>query len=428
MKSFLIRMCCSYLLYGAIAGPVTDPFSPQISTKTSERVQEIQNLAGQDLEGAIALTLETESNEDAAVLAFVLGNLYFQNEQYEEAEEAYAQAVEFFPAFRSAKINLGRIYLIQEKPELTVSLYQELVRDGVADGETWTLLGHALMQESEPVAAESAYRQAWLLDLSKQEAKRGLLNSLLQQERYEEVRFLSKELLADAPLQKEYWSAKSHAELALGDHNAAMNSLEQARRLGQADPQMLTVLGELYLEQRIPEQAVVSFQQAVKDGAGGIDRQMKIVEVLLNADLTEEATAIFAQVQLSYEAMGVQEQVPYEGEVIKLNSRIQLQKGSLEAASDLLISYLGKEPMDGEALMMMAEALRGQGEWLQAESYLERATRIKGMEADALVQLAMLQVDNKQWPQAIQSLERAQVFEEQEQVTRYLQQLRRMTQ
>ncbi|MEX2606271.1 MAG: tetratricopeptide repeat protein [Kiritimatiellia bacterium] len=409
-----------------VSAQSADPFRPTVNRRESEWIQEAQQKGADDLEQAIAGLKERDLSTASAAVDFTLGNLYFQSENHEQAAAAYEKALEKFPAFRNAKINLGRIYLILEREAEAIRLYQELVRDGVADAETYLLLGHALMMESFPVSAENAYRQALLLDQNLREAKRGLLSTLMSQERHREGLSLAKELLILEPGQREYWAARANAQLALGETAEAASGLEQARRLGSVDADMLATLGELYLQQQAPAEAAARFEEAFEMGEDRLQRRERAITGFLQTGAAEEAERLLEGFKTRLDRLSPAEKPEWELSYLRLRSRVDLEKGDLEEALRKGQRILETDPLDGGTLLMLAGIYEEQGDLEQAVSYCERAARIQGFEADAFIRQALIEAGRQRVERAVQLLERAQTYQENAAVARYLRQLRRM--
>lgn len=426
MKQFFFWLLVFLFFGGRVLGQNADPFSPTVTPAESEQIRLARTLGEQDPVKAVAQLRGEIKASASAALDFTLGNLLFQNEQYAEAASAYETALKKFPAFRDAKINLGRVYLLLERPEASVRVYQELVRDGIADAETYVLLGHGLMMGTRPVSAETAYRQALLLDENGREARHGLLNALMAQQRDAEVLALTGELLKAEPGRRPYWAARANAQLSLGKPGDAAQSLEQARRLGVADAEMLSMLGQLYLQEGIPEEAVARFEEAFSGGELSLLRREQAVRGLMQLDRLTDAERLLAVLGAQLKSLPDAERVPAEGTVLKLNCRLKVRQGRTEEAGDLIRKGLEKNPLDGELLQLQAGVLREQDREEEAVLVLQRLSRIQGFEAEALLQLAQIEVDRKNWAAAVKLLERAQVFEEKPEWDDYLQQLRKM--
>lgn len=424
MRFFILYVFLFFGTVSSIRAQSPDPFSPTVTRSEAALLSEAMRM--EDPAAAIALLKKEESKGMPAALAFSLGNLYFQTEQYPGAVAAYKDALEKFPNFRNAKINLGRVYLIQENRPEAIRLYQELVRDGVADGETYFWLGQALMLEGQVVSAESAYRQCLLLDQNRTEAKQGLLNCLMMQKRDREALALATELIQGDVSQRAFWAGRVNAQLSLADTAGALQSLEQVWRLGVADGEMLAMAGELYMMQGLFKEAVLRFEEAFAMGELPLRRHGQAVRGMLEAGELEAAEAallvMVSEVKIRPEA----ERSELEGWILNLQSQLLMRQGKTAEAEILLRHRLESDPLNGEVLGVLAELEREQGQLEAAMLLRERQARVSGFEAEALLGMGQIEVQRENWAQAIALMERAQVFEETPQVARYLQQLRRM--
>lgn len=423
MRTIFLWYLLQLISCGLLFAQAADPFSPTVTRAESELIQKAMGMP--DEQDGVELLQEEMSESSSAALYFSLGSLFFQMENYPEAAEAYEQAVGRYPGFRDAKINLGRVYVLLERPEESVRVFQELVRDGSADAETYLLLGHGLMMMNQSLSAETAYRQVLLLDQMNVDAKQGLLNCLLSQQRDADVLSLTDELLQQEVTRKAYWAARVNAQLSLGKSEEAASSIEQARRLGVADSEMLALLGQLYLDE-IPEEAVIRLEESFAGGEISIQRRAQVVLGLLYLGRLRDAERFIDEMGSHLSSMPEAERAEMEGLMLKLNIRLALLQKRFDEAGDLVQKGLERNPLDGELLGMRAEILLEQGMEEESLIVLEQLARLPGFEAEALLKSAQIQADRGQWAFALQLVERAQVFEEKPQLQAYVQQLRRM--
>jgi len=87
---------------------------------------------------------------------------------------------------------------------------------------------------------------------------------------------------------------------------------------------------------------------------------------------------------------------------------------------------LGKNPTDGEALILVGEYYANKGEREKAEFKYERAAKIEGFEADAMVKHAQLLVQYQKYVQAVELLTKAQKIRPRDSVQRYLEAIERV--
>ena len=89
-----------------------------------------------------------------------------------------------------------------------------------------------------------------------------------------------------------------------------------------------------------------------------------------------------------------------------------------------LLSFLSDSPLDGEALLFLADLQQQQGHHEKALLTLERATRIEKVRHRALLQRARIHVGQGDYDEAIALLEDAQALSYRRDVEKYLSQVR----
>ena len=395
-----------------------DPFEPEVSSADRRLLQEAIDV-GQTNAIAAARMLATGDRRGAAV-AFTAGNFYFQAESYTEAATAYEEAIEKFPRFRSARANLGRVYLLQDEPAKTIQLYQSLVADGQADADVYLLLGHALQMQSRPVSAETAFRQALLLNPEKAEAMKGLIQTLLEQERYQEALALTGEVLALQPDNRELWRLRANAMMLLSRYSQAIQTIETAKRLHLVDAELLSLQGDLFLHAGQPADALSAYMDAFGQAPPSPEQALRAMEGFL---MLEDAAGMQQLLSVLETEDWLAE---HQSALLRMRAQNALQTENLEEAASLSEKAVALNPLDGRALFLLADLAEQAGELERAVLYCERAARISGYEVDAWVRQAQIEVRRNRLERAIPLLESAQAREDQPHVARYLEQLRRM--
>lgn len=423
-------LCSPAMLWLLLAAPplraqnTSDPFEPTVSEDEAVFLQRVLSVSETNVTAAVSLLRDERPEEaESPVFDFTLGNLHFQEDQLPEAETAYRAAVEKMPRFRAALMNLGRVLLLREKPDQTIEIYQRLVEDGQATADILLLLGHALLLEDAPAGAETAYRQALLLRPRDPEIRTGLAKTLLRQERYREGLAVVRELLDRDPLNRELWSLRINALLSDAEHEHAIRAIEQARRLDRASPEMLATLGDLWLNADRPADALAAYREAFADEAPSAERMLRAIEGFLMVDDPEGAEAMFRRAD---EAVDPDAHPEAHLRLTRLRARHAMRRERLDQAARLLRDVLERDPLDGRALLTLAdlEARRDQPE--KALLAAERAGRVEGFEAEALLRRARIEVSRGRYDAAIPLLESAQTFQPRDAVARYLEQVRRL--
>jgi Flp pilus assembly protein TadD len=423
----LLLLSVPFVVHSARAIDSSDAglFEPTVTRQEADLLREVAEFPRDNRTGAIALLREQISDQSSPALDFALGNFLYQDDRLDEAEQAYNAAVDKMPAFREALNNLVRVYLIQEKPEEAIGVFQKLLRDGQGDSQTLLLLGHCLLLLDKPVQAEGAYRQSLVLEPDDPDAMRGLIKSLIGQQRNAEVLSLTRELQNNSPYDEELWNLRANAHLALEQPLEAITSLETARLLDRASPDMLVMLGDLHLHGDRPRDAVAAYRQAFSIEEPDAGQMLRAVEGLLSIEGLAEAEELLQRIRSSE----ANHPLPFgQGRRAKLEGRLAAMQGDFDQAGKSYESVIRESPLDGEAMIALAAIRNASGRAGEGRILLERAARIEGFEARALVRLAELEVEQERFQMAVTLLERAQVFKEQPHVARYLEQVRRIAQ
>ena len=402
-----------------------NPFAPSVTQAEAALLERALAESRHALPSAISIVQEENSETSSAALDFALGNFHYQNGDMSSAELAYVKAARKLPTFRAALNNLARVYLARDKPRRAMSVFQALIRDGQGDAATYRLLGHSLDQLSQPVSAEGAYRHALLLDPGNTEAMRGLARALIHQQRNTEVLSLTQELQQQAPYDEELWSLRANAHLAMGQIDETINAIETAQLLGAVRPALWATLGDLYLNRGQPKDAVTAYTKAFAVDRPNVHHMLQAAHSLLFYDATEEAAELMERVHDMAKDPGLTPEQAQRAEGLK--ARLFVQRGETDAATQVYLEILKKNPLDGESILALADVYRQAGRRGDTRILLEQASRIEGFEAQALVALAQQAVEQSRFSEAVDLLERAQAFNPQPHIARYLEQVRRIT-
>ncbi|MCK4249348.1 MAG: tetratricopeptide repeat protein [Candidatus Omnitrophica bacterium] len=426
IKTVLIILLC--LMFINTSGLCREPGSeePTVSQKEAEILEQVIKLSEEDLETAIEfLSAKVVSNSSSA-LDFSLGNLYFQKDKLEEAEDAYRNALKKLPGFSRARANLARILIGQGKIDAAIKEFKEILLAGKTRPSTLTLIGYTFLLKDRPVPAETAYRQALLLEPDDINAYLGLAKCLVQQERFKEAVKVLEDLLEDNPLNKELWFLLANANLALEKSDRAVITLECARRLDLASDQALASLGDLYLNQGQADEALIVYKEAFSMEEPSIDRLLRAVEGFIMMRQPSQAAVLLKRGHILEQAGKVSWTPAQSCKLCWLKARQAHLKGEHEFALKAYNSLLEKDPLHGPALLATGDLHREEGRLEQALIFYERAGRIQDKEVKALIRQAQVEVDRQGYGRAVELLEAAQVLKPRAYVTRYLEQVRRL--
>jgi Flp pilus assembly protein TadD len=286
------------------------------------------------------------------------------------------------------------------------------------------LLGYSYMNTQQYVSAESAYRQAILLERDTLDWKMGLTQSVFKQSKYAEAVALTEELIKKFPDRAEFWLLQGNAYIGLGKPLKAAENFELVQRMGEATPRSMKLLGDIYVNQEMWDLATRAYGlSAEMKPDQPVSRPIQWVKILAQRGALDQAQRLLGTVRQLYDDnLGETERK----ELLKLEARLALNEGKGGEAVDVLEEIVALDPLDGEALMLLGQHYASEGDVERAIFYYERAQSVSEVEADAKLRHAQLLVDQGQYEEAIPLLKRVQELEPRDDVSRYLEQVQRV--
>lgn len=393
---------------------------PQITQEESEVLNQVVAAAKQDdFSGALVLIQESIKKMDdySPAFDFISANLNFQQGNLDAAEAAYKKAIDRFPEFRRAYENLGRLSLQRGKYEDAVKYITAAMELGSTSSDLYGLLGFCYLNAGNPLSALDAYRLASALDPDNKDWKVGKAQALLMTEQFASAAALFSELLDVDPENERYLTALSNCYLGLGDHVASSRVLEVLRRMGKADGNALRLLGDIYLNENMPDLALGPYLEARK-GKKPIDlkTQVRIAGILANRDGVNEAAGLVASIEADSPDMSDQLKLDF----LLVKASISQSRGDMDTAQTILEEILKLDPVYGPGLLQLGRMNYDKGEFEEAIFYFERATTIKAIEEEALIAIARTHVALRNYDDAARYLRRSVALNPNENVRNYL--------
>lgn len=420
---------------------------PKVSQKEQELLVKVRELFGEgrfrEAEQEIVRFIKEVENpvdpeapkeEISPAMVFVLGNLYFQADRPDDAKRAFLEAIRRFPRFRRAHTNLGYLYISQNKTEEALPMLQRAIELGENSSRAYGLLGYCHLLNKDALAAENAYRQAYLLDPGSRDWMLGLAQALMAQERFEESASLIGTLIRKNPNDKQLWLQQTNAYLAIERKDKAAVNLEILRLKGLADEANLNLLGNLYMDQNEPQLALYAYLAAIeKSPQLDVVTALRSAEILSDYGYPDKAEAFISQVREK------------AGDTIATSDRIRLMltevsiaqtKGETARAEALLNELLEIAPADAEVLLEMARhkdllSREEADEEKRAELVVEARTnyqlaaRKEAVAYEANLSLGQMLVRERRYTEALTHLQTALNLKKSESLEQYLSRVRR---
>lgn len=392
---------------------------PKVDEDERELIIKIMDLISEDdLAGAESLILESKEEGSSAMLDFFLGNIYLQTERFTEATQAYQSAVEKYPRFRRAWRNLGLAAIQDVDFDAAIPAFTEVISLGGGDVQSYGLLGMAYSRVDDHISAETAFRMAILLDPVTVNWKLGMAMSLFMQERYASTAALVKTLLKDDPENAKFWMIQANAFIGLGEFMKAAENFEIVDQLGQSTHLSLCSLADIYMNEELYELGVDSYTKAiVQFPESSPARPIRACKMLVARGANDEAGTLIDQLDA---VKGSDLEPAVRTDLLKIRARIAAATDQSEESAKILRQIVEINPLDGDALILLGNHCKSEGDVEQAIFYYQRAEGLEEFEADAKLQHAQLLVDGSRYQEAIPLLRRVHQLTRRKDVQDYL--------
>jgi tetratricopeptide (TPR) repeat protein len=395
-----------------------------------------------DYQGAIKLLEEVIKNggEDInAVLPYTLGNLYLAvainmpegsvTELQKKAVSNYEFALKQFKNYLRAHKSLAQLYMQMDKQAKAKHHFVEAIKLGDRDANTLGVLGYIYFNEEDYVAADTALRQALIIDPENKNFNILLGQSLIGQARWNEANALLSQQLKRDPNNTGLWLTQVTAYQGMDRMDDALINLEVVRRMGAADVQTLQSLGSIYLSKEMYTLATDTYIEALKlNPSQSPDKFITSAKTFVSLAAYDHAINLIETIEtVSSSALTPENQT----DLSTLKAQIMISTGRGSEAVVELEKVLSAEPMNGEVLLTLATYYSRQNGVMpgteinytdKAVLYFERAESlpIDSIKAKAFVRHAQLFVAQKHYADAIPLLKQSINLEKNESVEAFL--------
>lgn len=351
---------------------------------------------------------------------FLLGNAFFTLGKNEEAVAHYRLAVERYPNFVRAWLNLGTVlYSSQKYKEATPCLLRVLSL-GERGASTYGMLAYCHEKAGDLVQAEMVYEQAFNLDPLCNEWLEGLMRVCVKNKNLGRAEMLAAELVRRKPNEQRHW--QSHARILLQQERKldAMAVLEACAAFGVARVEEYGMLADLYLELGLMPEAAETLKKL------GADNKVLGERRLLDFASTCIASGDLKQAESLLEEMRDKALSGNPGPWLLTKAELLSAKKEWSKAKELLGQLLTAEPMNGGALISLGRVQLAEGDAARASLSFEAAQQIPASAFQANLQLANLELRERHYDKAVALLEKALKIEKNAVVENYLAQVKSM--
>ena len=416
---------------------VKSDIEPKVGEQEQSYLDQLQPHMADDVTGSIAALEKVTTPESSARLNFELGMLHFRKNNLSAAAEQLTAAVTKFDRFLRAHQNLGLIYTRLDKCAEALPHLTKAMSLGQSDEQTFGLIAYCHTQAKNWLSAESAYRNAIMLGPKSLDWKMGLARALFEQQKAGEAAALIDELLKEHPDKIDLWSLQAVCFALNKQPLRAAENFEFLALMNKATAENLNMLGDIYLNEGIYPLSAKAYTGAMTaTGASpSPEKSLLAAERLAQRAAYAQANELLAAVDKNFPQMDDAMHL----RSLKTQARVAMAQEATEAAVGILKEIIDTNPMDGEALLLLADHYGkhpDDGGREQSIFYLERALKVSSIEADAGVRLAQAlmamsakDTDKLQRAEKVQRsidlIKRSQELKPREAVGRYLADLER---
>jgi len=403
---------------------VNAEIEPRVSSVEREQMQKILEILSKEnsQEKALKQLKKITKDSSSAIFDFTIGNLYFQNDQLKEALLWYNKAIKKYPNFRRAYKNSGLIYVRTGKYKEALPFLTKTIELGGHTSIAYGLLGFAYGSIGNHLCAESAYRQAILLDPETIDWQLGLARSFFKQQKYGDAVSLCNTLIEKKPKNGTFWLLQANAYLGLKQPMRAAENYEYVQVLEQATPVSMTMLADIYINQSRWDLATDAYLKAYElDHANHPEKLLRAANILTARGSFKQAERILTRITEKKDALTKANLK----EMLKLQAKIAVANGKGKTVVQVLKKVVDVDPLDGEALILLAQHY-GRNIPEKAVFYYERAAHIEKYEAQAKLAHGQLLVNQAKYNDALPLLRRAYELKPRADIQEYIKQVERI--
>lgn len=393
--------------------------------------QSAAQMSANDRTAAVKTLRESSLLSDSPAMLFSLATLEFEAEEEEESLKHFASAIEQFPNFRDAHRNLAVALIRTEEFEKAKEHLVRAIELGSREGLTSGLLGYCHARNGHHQAALDAYRLAMLTQPEERQWRIGEAQALQSLGRPREAASIYQSLIDDTPTEMVVWLTQADSWIALDEPLRAASNLELVHRTGALDASATLSLGHLYLQNQLPDLAFERYQAAIAASEPvHFSRAVEALEMLVDSGEWERGNSLAALLENSdtYRREIESENADHEilSRLTRSRALLELETGEAEAGALRVEEWLRVEPLDGQALILLARFREDSGNREEAEMLLEQAARVPASAAAAHLAHGRLLVAEAEYTEAIRHLETAYELDPRESIGEYIKAVREL--
>ena len=361
-----------------------------------------------ELDPGFALTMIeglTKNNENlTATFDYLLGNLYVQSGQLENAEKAYKNAINKHPDFLRAWKAIGLLYMNSEDLVNSMKALGKCIQLGDTDPITFGQIGYCFIAKNDYLSALSAYSQAILYEPGKVDWMLGKVTALKGLSEYEQANVILREIVRHSPDNSQFWMELANNWVRMGKPLKAAACLEFLREGGLQTRASMEMLGTIYMNESMELLAFGVYKSMIETGIPPDGSSLlRCARNLHKNGKGPEAEFLVGRFLDTSPKLDTSD----EAAILRYQSQVLEQEQKYEEADNLISKALAIKPDDAAAMIAKGRIAYHLGNTEEALTTLAQAGYFSGYSSESAVLQAQILVAGKEYKKAEKMLHEA---------------------
>ncbi|MDF1813892.1 MAG: tetratricopeptide repeat protein [Verrucomicrobiales bacterium] len=384
-------------------------------------------MAEEDRPAAIQKLLDSDISEESPAILFSLGNFHYEEGNQDVAIDYYNKAIALFPNFRDAHRNVAMLEIQKEQYDEAETHLKRAVELGSQEGLTYGLLAFCHTQKKRLQAALSAYRMAQVTMPDEIQWKLGEAHTLQAIGDAAHASAIYGELIEKFPSDVYLWINRANTLVQTEKPVEAIAHLEMADRIKELAPSNRVYLGQMYMGQSLYDSAMENFTSAIATKGVDLAAAVGCLGLLNNHRKWALAKTLGEKLfEVYFEEIEKPENIKYYSIYQRTMAIAELETGNSKAGAKRVEALLSKDPLDGDALMLLAKFREEQNRQDDAIVLLEQAAVVPEHRAAALFAHGKILVNRFQYKEALKLLEESNHIDPKDSLKQYIEAIREL--
>ncbi|TMO67802.1 tetratricopeptide repeat protein [Pseudoalteromonas aurantia] len=401
INNFKLEVDQPQFIIPQFSGPYREREAP-IAPEEYEMADRLRGLLDKGDKQVVLKELEAFYEIELSIAMLMLkAQVYFALEEYDKAVQTYLVSLSRSPQLVRAHIDLGQLYMLQNKTNKAREYFARAVELGAKEAEVYGQLGYLNLTQYGPFSAITAYQQALAIEPDNKQWQQGLFISLTQAKMFDAAQALLTDLITKEPDNSQFWLDQAVLQLEQSRNAEALASLEMAILLGDKRVNNLKIAAQLHLQRD-------SFPRAVELIKAHINTEtldLKSLHAYLSWLNQREMWSDVEDVLLELTKNTNEYNNAKQSVIYLYTAELKRNQNQPKLAKTHYKNAINKDPNNGHALLSYANFLVTEKSFIEAETFYLRAEALEKTQRHAMLGRAQMYVDIQNYQAALSILQ-----------------------